>query len=77
MLQQLMQQHVGIVRSNQGLVAAAKQLALWRAQWHGADPALRNQLTLCRLMVDAALQRHHSVGAHCNTDWPAFETSNV
>ena len=77
MLQQLMQQHVGIVRSNQGLVAAAKQLALWRAQWHGADPALRNQLTLCRLMVDAALQRHHSVGAHCNTDWPALEATTV
>ena len=28
-------------------------------------------------MVDAALQRQHSVGAHCNTDWPVRETVNA
>ena len=75
MLQQLMQQNVGIVRSNHTLIAAAKQLVLWRAQWRGADMALRNQLALCSLMVDAALQRHHSVGAHFNPDWPALEVA--
>ncbi|WP_043006960.1 L-aspartate oxidase [Comamonas testosteroni] len=74
-LQQLMQHNVGIVRSNHSLIAAAKQLVLWRAQWRGADPALRNQLALCSLMVDAALQRHASVGAHCNLDWPTLETA--
>ena len=73
-LQQLMHRHVGIVRSNQGLVEAAEQLALWRAQWQPMDAALRNQLELCALMVSAALQRHASVGAHCNSDWPAQET---
>jgi L-aspartate oxidase len=36
---------------------------------------LRNQLALCSLMVDAALQRHASVGAHCNLDWPALEAA--
>ena len=74
-LQQLMQQNVGIVRSNHSLIAAAKQLVLWRSQWRGADYALRNQLVLCSLMVDAALQRHASVGAHCNLDWPALEAA--
>ena len=74
-LQRLMQTHVGIVRSNHSLIAAAKQLVLWRAQWRGADTALRNQLTLCSLMVDAALQRHNSVGAHCNLDWPPLEAA--
>ena len=76
-LQQLMHRHVGIVRSNQGLVEAAEQLALWRAQWQPMDTALRNQLELCSLMVSAALQRHASVGAHCNTDWPAREMLSV
>ena len=74
-LQQLMQQNVGIVRSNHSLIAAAKQLVLWRSQWRGADHALRNQLVLCSLMVDAALQRHASVGAHCNLDWPMREAA--
>lgn len=72
-LRQLMLSHVGIVRSNQGLARAAEQLALWRAQLQGADHALRNQLDVCMLMVDAALQRQQSVGAHCNTDYPAAE----
>ncbi|MDR3066195.1 MAG: L-aspartate oxidase [Comamonas sp.] len=76
-LQQLMLHHVGIVRSNHSLIAAAKQLVLWRAQWRGADPALRNQLALCSLMVDAALQRHASVGSHCNLDWPAPEAATA
>ena len=76
-LQQLMQTHMGVVRGNHRLIAAAKQLVLWRAQWRGADAALRNQLVLCSLMVDAALQRHHSVGAHCNLDWPALETATA
>ena len=74
-LQQLMLHNVGIVRSNHSLIAAAKQLVLWRAQWRGVDPALRNQLALCSLMVDAALQRQASVGAHCNLDWPALEAA--
>ena len=34
-LQQLMLHNVGIVRSNHSLIAAAKQLVLWRAQWRG------------------------------------------
>lgn len=74
-LRQLMQQNVGIVRSNHSLIAAAKQLVLWRSQWRGADHALRNQLVLCSLMVDAALQRHASVGAHFNLDWPTLEAA--
>ena len=65
--------HVGIVRSNQGLSRAAEQLALWRAQLQDIDAALRNQLDVCTLMVHAALQRQQSVGAHCNTDYPARE----
>ena len=73
LLQQLMLRHVGIVRSNQGLQEAAEQLALWRIQGRCTTPALRNQLALCTLMVNAALQRHASVGAHCNVDWPAQE----
>ncbi|QXZ09632.1 L-aspartate oxidase [Comamonas sp. Y33R10-2] len=76
-LQQLMQQNVGIVRSNHSLITAAKQLVLWRAQWRAADHAVRNQLTLCSLMVDAALQRHVSAGAHYNLDWPALEEATA
>lgn len=76
-LQQLMQQNVGIVRSNHSLMSAAKQLALWSAQWRCANHAVRNQLTLCSLMVDAALQRHTSAGAHYNVDWPALEEATA
>ena len=69
-LRQLMHQQVGIVRSDRGLAQAAEQLALWREQWRPAEPALRNQLELCSLMVNAAMQRRTSVGAHCNRDLP-------
>ena len=33
--------------------------------------ALRNQLDVCGLIVDAAARRRESRGAHASSDWPA------
>ncbi|WZB70057.1 L-aspartate oxidase [Achromobacter xylosoxidans] len=78
-LRRLMQQQAGIIRSDEGLADAAGRIAAWRRELPpDADPgrdarwlALRNQLDVCGLIVDAAARRRESRGAHASSDWPA------
>ncbi|MCD0503809.1 hypothetical protein LPZ50_12375, partial [Bordetella petrii] len=79
-LRQLMNEHVGIVRSDASLAHAAAQIAGWRQavahrwQTQGASRELlelRNLLQVGELIVRAASARRESRGAHFNQDWPA------
>jgi L-aspartate oxidase len=66
-LQQLMWAHAGVQRSGEGLERAASVLAGWSA----GTLEDRNLLDLARLVVEAALAREESRGAHYRTDFPA------
>ena len=70
-LRQLMQDCVGIERSDQGLAHALQRIAAWREALHPATaPALRNQLDVCWLMASAAAARRDSCGAHSRSTAP-------
>lgn len=65
----------GIVRNANGLMIARKELAAWAQVV--SEPAdrreyeLNNRLLLGRLLVEAALAREESRGAHARADFPA------
>jgi L-aspartate oxidase len=65
-LQELMWAHAGVQRSGEGLELAASVLNGWTA----STPEDRNLLDLARIVVDAALAREESRGAHYRTDFP-------
>ena len=68
-LQQLMWRHAGLERTEAGLREAAATLAGWHAAGEGVQRLEdANLLDLARLLVDAALAREESVGAHYRTD---------
>ncbi len=70
-LRELMWSHVGLERSLDRLREARERLAGWHAD--GDDVAsgeLRNLLDLARLVVNAAIVREESRGAHDRTDFP-------
>lgn len=82
-VQNLMWTHVGIVRDGISLQAALEQLDNWLASLpdlSGADSDLltasdlssadRNLLTAARLVVEAAIWRRESRGAHYRVDYP-------
>ena len=77
-LQVLMWRNVGIARNGTRLLLSARILNLWQRQSHGAygpppetlqDFELRNMLVVARLIVEAALQRRESRGAHYREDF--------
>lgn len=83
-LHQRMWQQVGILRGHAGLAQALSTVSrqerdVQEKQWHRWVPMgqeLVNQLQVARLIIEAALQRTHSLGAHTRTDDPSF-VSNV
>jgi L-aspartate oxidase len=75
-LRTLMWKLVGIERSGEGLMEARAQLARWRVA--GEDVEARetaNLLALARVMVEGALARHESRGAHYREDYPEIEAA--
>ncbi len=74
-VKELMWREVGIVRTAEGLAAAAEQLR----RWASAVPQptdregyeLRSIVTCARLATEAALRREESRGAHFRTDFPS------
>ena len=71
-LQELMWNHVGLERSLEGLRQAASRLAGWTAVGDTAEAgADRNLLDLARIVVESAVRREESRGAHDRTDFPA------
>ncbi|MSQ12163.1 MAG: L-aspartate oxidase [Dehalococcoidia bacterium] len=73
-LQDLLWRNAGLVRNGQDLLWAARVLGVWaRMPRKGDDRAsheLANMVTAARLMVEGALLRTESRGAHYRTDYP-------
>lgn len=73
-LQNLMWRNVGITRNGTRLLLSARILNLWQRTMPppetAADHELRNMLVVFRLIVEAALQRRESRGAHYREDFP-------
>ena len=72
-LQDLMWRNVGIARNGTRLLLSARILNLWQrtmpAPETAADFEQRNMLVVARLIVEAALQRRESRGAHYREDF--------
>ncbi|MEV5068490.1 L-aspartate oxidase [Microbacterium sp. LMI12-1-1.1] len=77
-LQQLMWEHAGLVRDEEGLGDAASLIAHWREQLRTPvtehDFEDENLLLLAAQVVAAARARRESVGAHFRSDDPAAAT---
>jgi L-aspartate oxidase len=77
-LQDLMWNKVGIIRDRAGLIEAADTLAVWQkclpeaADRHTHE--LNNLVLTSRLVVEAAIQREESRGAHFRSDYPKHST---
>ena len=70
-LQQLMWDAAGIHRDGGGLRSAAAQLRKWKVEGRSVrDYETANLLTLARAVVEAALARRESRGAHFRRDYP-------
>ena len=73
-LQDLMWRNAGITRNGTRLLLTARILNLWQRTMPppetAADHQLRNMLVVSRLIVEAALQRRESRGAHHREDFP-------
>ncbi|TFB51250.1 L-aspartate oxidase [Cryobacterium tagatosivorans] len=75
-LQGLMWESAGVLRSGEGLAAAAVTLAGWARPETGPGASVRahedaNLLDLARITVQAALAREESRGAHHRADFPS------
>ena len=72
-LQDVMWRNVGIARNGTRLLLTARILNLWQRTMpvpaSAADFELRNMLVVARLIVEAALQRRESRGAHYREDF--------
>jgi L-aspartate oxidase len=78
-LKSLMWRNVGVRRDGEGLAEAKETVSQWcryALARQFADPGgweLQNMLCVARLMIDAALAREESRGAHVRTDFPDLD----
>ncbi len=68
-IRELMTQHVGVLRNENGLKTALSELTDLDGRYGNAAPAA-NYLTAAKAVVTAALNRKTSVGGHFRTDDP-------
>lgn len=78
-LRRSMWQHVGIVRTREGLAKAAAELDALEAEYErgssrrrqsGAALEFRNMLMVAQLVTRSARERQESRGLHFNADYP-------
>ncbi|MDR1327891.1 MAG: L-aspartate oxidase [Heliobacteriaceae bacterium] len=76
-LRELMWEHVGILRSEKSLLTAKEELERLRRGFPRSAKCLnrgeyeyKNMLETAGLIIDSALLRKESRGAHCRTDYP-------
>jgi L-aspartate oxidase len=74
-LRRLIWQHVGLVRTAEGLRYALAELERrrWQPAPHRLTPEVRNLFTVARLVTRAALARPESRGGHFRADFPAAD----
>lgn len=81
-LQELMVRDVGIVRNEEGLKEARERVMRMYDEVRSVECAgsrmmeLKNMLTLSGMVIEAALLRQESRGAHYRTDYPAADEDN-
>lgn len=81
-LQEIMTSNVGIIRSEESLSKAMKMISGMKSEIEGARVVhtshmeVVNMLTLAELVVNAAILRQESRGAHFRTDHPATDDQN-
>jgi L-aspartate oxidase len=67
-LQRAMTEHAGVLRSDDSLMEAEEAIA--RVHVAPDDDPLRNLVTVAEALVQAAIAREESRGAHARTDFP-------
>jgi len=75
-LRRIMSDHVGAVRSHEGLVTALDGIGLLERQG-GPSHGFRNMITTARLIATAALMRTESRGAHVRSDFPEADPAQA
>jgi L-aspartate oxidase len=81
-LKSLMWRDAGVRRDDEGLTDATENINHWSRyvlSRQFSDPGgweLQNMLCVARLMIEAALQRHETRGAHVRTDFPNTDDAN-
>lgn len=75
-LQEIMWENAGIFRSEKSLKTAKKELAELKKEFSVGDKCsnrweyeLKNMFTVADLILDSAMERKESRGAHCRTDY--------
>ncbi|MDQ0319716.1 L-aspartate oxidase [Pararhizobium capsulatum DSM 1112] len=67
-LRRVMSEHVGVIRSREGLMRAIREIAALERE--NSRLRFTNILATAKLMTAAALQRMESRGGHYRSDWP-------
>ncbi len=81
-LKSLMWRNAGVRREAEGLAEAHETISHWcryalaRQLADSGGWELQNMLCVARLMIDAALAREESRGAHVRTDFPALDEAH-
>ena len=70
LLRETMTHHVGVVRDQDTLAEALREIATLRAA-HGDNLTFRNMSTIAELIAAAAIARKESRGGHFRSDFPA------
>ncbi len=69
-LRHIMTDLVGVIRNEQGLKDAIRQLSMIGANAEGRDAKTADMALVCRMIAVSALNRQESRGGHCRADYP-------
>jgi len=83
-LKDIMWNYVGIIRSEESLLKAKKEVEKLQSEFKRRRKCLnqneyeyRNMLTVATLIINSALRRKESRGAHCRSDYPQTDKEGL